>query len=617
MQNETVKKAYMYDTVYANTLKSFGIIITVFVMFFLISSNNSFIRARKKEVSTYALFGMRNRRIGMLLFMETIAVGIAALVIGIAAGVFFSKLTAMILLDISLASFKGDISFTIAPRAMYVTALLFLGIFCIMGLSGLYVINKFELAELFKAEKVSEGKSRGSLTLLAVSLVLTGTGYCLAGSNNPITVLKYCIPILLLVITGTYIFFNSGLPRLLHILKKAKNSYYKAPNLIAISALSHRVRTISSVMATIAVLSAVATTAISFGYTLYSNVYKNTYENVGYDMYLYGAQQNLLDEIDNIFKKHNVRIIERYTTNRNVCTSDALEINGSWKWEFSSANADYFRVYSETVYNRLLSISRCDYSRAVIKPGEAMFVCYYLDDDISGEVMGKELSFENRTITIASTLRARFICFGAVHALVLNDEDYDLLSETGYITGRYPDGGICEDVTIYKYENPLGLPELSSELIQLLKNRAVYNLAFSHYNESMKIFGLVCFIGFFMCAVFILMTASLLYFKQVTAAEEERQQYATLRKIGMPEAVEKKVITRRLLPVFFIPLAVGITHSILAMKSADTVIFSDLIPAGNSFTAVLACSAVMYVVYAFVYFIFYLVTRSQYSRIVQ
>ena len=128
----------------------------------------------------------------------------------------------MILLDISLASFKGDISFTIAPRAMYVTALLFLGIFCIMGLSGLYVINKFELAELFKAEKVSEGKSRGSLTLLAVSLVLTGTGYCLAGSNNPITVLKYCIPILLLVITGTYIFFNSGLPRLLHILKRQK-----------------------------------------------------------------------------------------------------------------------------------------------------------------------------------------------------------------------------------------------------------------------------------------------------------------------------------------------------------------------------------------------------------
>ena len=92
MQNETVKKAYMYDTVYANTLKSFGIIITGFVMFFLISSNNSFIRARKKEVSTYALFGMRNRRIGMLLFMETIAVGIAALVIGIAAGVFFQNL---------------------------------------------------------------------------------------------------------------------------------------------------------------------------------------------------------------------------------------------------------------------------------------------------------------------------------------------------------------------------------------------------------------------------------------------------------------------------------------------------------------------------------------------
>ena len=47
-------------------------------------------------------------------------VGFVALVIGIGVGIFLSKLTAMILLDISLASFTGDIEFTIAPKAMHI-----------------------------------------------------------------------------------------------------------------------------------------------------------------------------------------------------------------------------------------------------------------------------------------------------------------------------------------------------------------------------------------------------------------------------------------------------------------------------------------------------------------
>ena len=83
MQNKYVLMAYTYDDRYKYMLMSFGIIIMVFVMFFLISSNNSFIKARKKEISTYSLFGMSNGRIGKLLFIETLIVGIVAIIVGI------------------------------------------------------------------------------------------------------------------------------------------------------------------------------------------------------------------------------------------------------------------------------------------------------------------------------------------------------------------------------------------------------------------------------------------------------------------------------------------------------------------------------------------------------
>ena len=221
MENELVSNAFTYDDRYRALLLAFGIIIMVFVMFFLISSNNSFIKARKEgDLYLFPVWHDQQKN-WQAAFMETMIVGLTALALGIGIGIFFSKLIAMILLDISLASFTGDIEFSIAFKAIYITGIIFLAIFCVMGLSGLRVINKFELVDLFKADKVSEGNSRGSITALALSLLLIGTGYYLASIKNYFLVVA-AIPILVLVISGTYLFFWGGLPRVLHLIKKNK-----------------------------------------------------------------------------------------------------------------------------------------------------------------------------------------------------------------------------------------------------------------------------------------------------------------------------------------------------------------------------------------------------------
>ena len=100
-------------------------------------------------------------------------------------------------------------------------------------------------------------------------------------------------------------------------------------------------------------------------------------------------------------------------------------------------------------------------------------------------------------------------------------------------------------------------------------------------------------------------------------AEEEQHQYKMLRKIGLSTEIEKRVITKRLFPVFLIPLLIGIIHSVFAMKAADTMIFANMLPVDNSYIVVLSFSAVMYAAYALVYGIFYFITKGQYSRIVK
>lgn len=619
MENEQVEQAFTYSSKYKAMLTAFGIIIMVFVLFFLNSSNKSFIKARKKEISTYSLFGMTNGRIGRLLFLETMIVGVASLVVGIGFGIFFSKLTAMILLDISLASFTGDIAFTISLKAIYITAMIFMAIFCVMGLSGLWVVNKFELIDLFKADKVSEGNSKGSVIALIISFILMGTGYYIAATSDPFTIMQMVIPILVLVIGGTYLFFWGGLPKVLDLLKRSKERYYRGVSLISISTFSHRMRSIGSVMATIAVLSAVATTAIATGFTLYSSIEKATYNNIGYDMYFYTSQEGLIDRVHEVFKRHDTKITGEYTTKRYQCVPQIKPVVVDGHEYISNDKDCYFRVYSQSECNKLISLSRSSLKPVDIKPGEATYVFPYMFEELENAVNGEILTFSNQKISITSILESDILSFGAIHTLILNDDDFNALLKTGDIFDTYRGSGAPFDkVTVFRYEDALKADKLSTELDKVLSgNVGSYRMAYSYYNESLKMFGLLCFIGFFMSAVFILMTASLLYFKQIMAAEEEQDQYRMLRKIGMDDNIEKKVIKKRLLPVFLIPLVVGIIHSMFAMKAADTMIFSNMIPVDNSYVTVLTFSSVMYGVYAIVYGIFYFITKGQYARIVK
>lgn len=590
--NERVMDKLTYSRSYQMLLIAFGIVIFVFVSFFLISSNVNFIKARKKEIAMYSLFGMTNAKIGRLLFTETLIIGTAALVAGICSGVFCSKLTAMILLNFTLAYFVGDIPFVVAPQAVWFTAVPFALVFMLMGAAGRRVIARVELVELFKGSKLPETNIRGSMFYLIASLALIGTGYYWATLKNPAKLVLLAIPILIVVIAGTFLFFWGGLPQVLGWLRKNRLRYFHGENLIALSIFGHRIRSIGSVMAVIAVMSAVGVTAIATGYTLYGSMEASTYDQLNFDLYFHGGRE-VHDEVHNVFAKHGIKIVDEYTVTRYQVK--VVQIDPQQTVE------RVFRIYSESDYNRLIKVSRKSYEPVEVQPGQGLQ---------AGQGVETKLLLAGLELTAVLRADMANAYFGTYHMLVLRDEDFarliqDNLSEQ------------LDEVTVIKYENPLRAHELNGELNQILKARASgYGMAYNHYTELMKVFGLVCFIGSFMSVVFILMTASLLYFKQITAAEEERHLYQMLRKIGLDARTEARVITKRLLPVFFLPLFVGIVHSIFAMKSADTMIFRYMLDVENTFLIVIRFSAVMYSIYALVYSVFYLITGHQYTSTV-
>ena len=613
--SENVLGKIQSSSSYQSIFIGFGIVILVFILFFLISSNNSFIRARKKEISMYALFGMQNSKIGLLMFYETMILGLIALAAGILLGVFFSKLLVMILLKMVMAAYSGNITFVIEAKPILITALIYLSIFSLMGLSGLRVINKFQLVDLFKSDKVSESKNKGSITMLIISFILIMGGYWLAVMPNPGAVVIFMIPITIIEIIGTYLFFHGGFQKVLQILKRNKKSFYKKTNLIPLSLLSHRSTTMATMMATISVLVAIGTTAMAFGYVLYENTALQAYDANSFGVYYITDGAAVTDDVYEVFDQHGVDITDEITFQQYV-SHPVLENTTDAYNNFFNEDT-HLITYSQSTYDQILEKTKGTQKEITVKPGEVAVLYPNFQDDIESD--GAILNLDGYTLNATFEKTNNTYNFGGMLlTLVLNDRDFDTLVKSGAVVPELG-GTSYSTLTGINYEGALKSPEVAAALAEVFEGRtARYQLVFQKYNDILGYFGLLCFIGFFMCAVFILMTASLLYFKQITIATEEKSQYEMLRKIGMNTDEENKVIAKRLKPIFFFPLILGIIHSIFAMKGADTLVLTHIVVTdGSTYLSALGTSLVMYAAYTFVYTLFYFITKGQYKQAIK
>ena len=130
---------------------------------------------------------------------------------------------------------------------------------------------------------------------------------------------------------------------------------------------------------------------------------------------------------------------------------------------------------------------------------------------------------------------------------------------------------------------------------------------YSAYVEKMQSNGLLIFVTGFLGLVFLISTGSILYFKQMTEAEQERQGYSTLHRLGFTTGEIMKGIIRKQSFVFGVPLAIGLLHSIFAVKAASFIFLTDI-----TMPAALAMG-----VYTLIYLIYWVLTIRYYKGFIE
>ncbi|MBW9158617.1 FtsX-like permease family protein [Clostridium tagluense] len=576
-----------------------SIVIAVFVAMFIWYSNSFFTKKRKKEVALYSMLGVKKKQIGRMLFYENLVMGALALAFGILIGTLFSKLFVMILIHIM--SFDVNVKFAISLKAIISTIEVFLVIFIIASVHSYTLIYRFQLIELFKSEKVAQNQPKASLVLALLSIIFIGTGYYMALTYK-FDNLVILIVILVSTVIGTYMFFSSLIIFIVKLSKKNKIKYFRGLNMIATSQLLYRIKANGRSLATIAVLSATTITAMGTATSLYYDQINSINKVAPFSCYYRGNNKSVDEQVKQIINKYPSNKIKSFTN------SEFMIIDSKWpeisKMKLHPLTNSKSFVISESTMKELSRARGLDYNVS-LNSDEVLFFMSMYSDKIMENPVGKniELKIKEKGVNLKikafkEELLTSQLCIGNTYmqdTVVVTDEVYSKLYDKNKV----------EQITFINIENQKESKGLTAEIEKALGGNAL-STYYEVYRDTMTNMGIIIFLASFIGFVFLICTGSIIFFKQLSEAGEDKERYDILKKIGVKKSEIRISIARQMAFIFALPLILGITHSIIALTILQIVLSSSLV-----YPVFITVG-----VYTLIYLIYYILTVNSYCKIV-
>lgn len=599
------------DTVF----KAASIIVIIFSALFIWYANSFFIKSRKKEMALYSILGMKKKEIGTLLFCENMSLGVLSIIIGLPLGAIASRFLLQFLVNIMKSSV--DIQFTLEVKAVFATAIIFIALFVFNSIKSSEVIYRFKLIELLSAEKESEKPPESSKIIAIIAIVMIFSGYFIAYNkllNGGSKMMYYGLLVLILVVGGTYILFNNFIVILLNSLKKNRKLYYKGENLISISQILYRIKANSNLLATIAVISAVAITALGFSFSLYMSLETQIPYSAPFSLMYKSGDKTLNNEVDKIINKHNE---VKVTHKSDIVLIDGTALTSKYKGSYGKDLKAPFGVsiMSISEYNEI--INNTELTKAVDRLGIVKNLnftgdnqCFFIEmsnDTKRGRLKGEKVS----CTTLGETFNLNIVdsndkgvlgtSFGNT-TIVITDTAFKKLVAVNRDSNTVIRG--------YSLDNSLKSEKLVAELDNIIPKDSYFNSFYSENATAYRLLGCYVFIGILLGVMFVLSTGSILYYKQLMEAYADKERYKVLRKIGANKREMRHMVSKQLAFIFGLPLLVSLFHS----SAALSVYIVKLMGADK---IVIECTLIMVAVYIAIYLCYYMLSVKAYMKIIR
>ena len=606
------------------------IVVEIFCIIFLIYSNSFLMKRRQKEIGLYNILGLERNHIGIVMFLETIITSIGSLAGGIAAGIIGSKLALLLLLK--LLHIPSVLGFYISVKGIFTCLFMFGIIFLMILFLNLAKIHLSRPVELLRGNNTGEKEPVVKWLMALIGFICLGAGYYLAvTTESPIKAITIFLLAVILVMAGTYLLFTAGSIVILKFLRRRKSFYYRTGNFISISGMLYRMKQNAIGLASICILSTGVLLMISMTVSIYFGM-----NDIMLNRYPYDVDMSVTsiseDECQTAIEAFEKAIADNKVPVEKSVEEIYLDIvcskNGDQiliKPANTIRNSDSVLVlslFTQAEYERLTGIS------ANLNDGE-IFAWY------PSAVQKDSVTVDETEFTVKKWLDKNPLTCGedAVSdnaVLVVTDEDFkkfdEMRTEMYKGVSSAPAG---EDLTLH-----LGLDITGSEtdkidfgtpvmevVKDLKKNGGLSENSWitsgirqqeyeSYYADN----GSLLFIGIFLGSLFLMGTAMIIYYKQISEGYEDQKRFEIMQKVGLSRREVRSSVRRQILMVFFLPLLMAMLHITMAFP----MIRRMLLLFGMTNTKLfIGCTAGTVLIFAVVYGLIYLMTARSYYHIVE
>lgn len=501
---------------YASQVFIFGTILLMIITFVYVMYANTFLlNMRQHDYGLFMMLGAKRSRVGALMVLETLIVGIGATIIGILFGILITGSLSGFLfnrLGLEIQHFNP-----LYPKAVAITFVLFALLFVIASFMNLQSLVRTPVLQLLKqSDSVDKFKfSRVRLIIQGIAgIILVGLGYWSLASIKALQLMA--IPIALItIVLGSYFIFKSSILLVITWIKKT-NWAFKRLNGFTLSQIMFRVHDYTRILTITSLLFALALGAITVGAGFHREI-----------PMIASSQSSFSLAINN----------------PTAAQKDSIKkLNGATSYTYQQ------KLDHKTVY----------YNQAELdaKP---------FKEPIPASDFKKPTKFKN---TSSKELMENTPPDFAFLAGTPKPANIKVVSDKAFKSAKGTNQ-VVELVTVKDIpSNYKALTKLTDEQNKRYPS-AVDNSgagAFRSYQFVSSVFGGLEFIGYFLGIAFLAMLASCLMFKILSGTAQDQIRYNLLLKIGTRRSLLKHSINRELLVLFVIPGVLGIIDVLFGLQ---------------------------------------------------
>lgn len=599
----------------------FGVIvIAIFSAIFLFYTYSFLIKRRVREFGLYSVLGMTKKQIARILILETIFIAVITLVFGLAFGLLFDKLMLLVLLKLFTAGVS--FGFVITPIAVFLTILLFGGIFFLLLIYTVIKISRLKIVALLKEENNGEREPKARFILAILGLGLTGYGYYLAQTiQNPIKAITMFFIAVLAVIFGTYLIFMAVSITVLKLMKNNKTFYYKPKNFISVSGLLYRMKRNAVGLANICILSTMVLVTMGTTSALYAGSEEAYNTRFPRDIIVngYRSTEGKLAEIEKNVKKatQDAGVEAKDLVSYNMLNVIG-RLNGT-EISYETGTVGSLDKLRTVVVIELKDYNKVSKEQKTLNNGETLLFI-----DKKGKYEANEIAVQGVNLKIKEKLTEFPGALGTAAANIMDTyyvvvKDKDTVKEIESALKKKlsisdDEGGIFNYVGFNISDKTKEAKVI--ENFKKLEKEGNINIEGKAENETnfKGFYASFLFIGVFISMIFVVSQVVIMYYKQISEGYEDKGKFGIMRKVGLTDRQIKQSIRSQVLMIFFAPLAIATLHTVVAYPFIEKILKLFLATDNNVFLIALAVTIAVFGVF---YLIVYLITSRIYYRIIK